>query len=68
MIIRWLAVGALVLMSLTPAKAADDEQGKACLLACQEKLKKDGTWTTAPRGICRRQCDYWVGAPPEVKR
>ena len=68
MIVRILMLGALALIFLTPANAADDGAGKACLLSCQTKLKQDGLWTTVRRGHCRRQCDYWVGAPPDAPR
>jgi len=68
MIVRLAMVVALALISLAPAYAADDEQGKECLLSCQAKLKRDGLWNSVRRGYCRRQCDYWVGAPPDAPR
>jgi hypothetical protein len=55
-------------LPFTPARAADDKKGAACLVSCQTKLKRAGLWTSYPRGYCRSQCDYFVGAPPDVKR
>ena len=68
MIARLLVLTILAALSFTPANAADDKKGEACLLNCQTKLKKAGLWTSYPRGYCRRQCDYFVGAPQDVKR
>jgi len=68
MIARLLVLGTLALLAFMPANAADDKKGEACLLNCQTKLKAAGLWTSYPRGYCRRQCDYFVGAPADVKR
>jgi hypothetical protein len=59
---------AAAMVCFSRANAADDKVGAACLLNCQTKLKKEGLWTSYPRGYCRRQCDYFVGAPPDVHR
>jgi hypothetical protein len=68
MLTRLMVVGTLSLFWLASAKAADNKEGAACLLKCQTKLKQAGLWESYPRGHCRRQCDYFVGAPPDVRR
>jgi hypothetical protein len=68
MIARLILVAAVAFFSFKPAIAANDREGKACLLHCQTDLKSRGLWTSYPRGYCRKQCDYWVGAPPDFHR
>lgn len=60
-------VALLMLPVLTVVADAASRAG-ICFLNCQETLKKNGTWSSYPRGYCRRKCNYWVGAPPDVRR
>jgi hypothetical protein len=61
---------AIVITSLAvmPARAADNAAGARCLQNCQAELKRAGKWESYPRGYCRRKCDYFVGAAPDVRR
>jgi hypothetical protein len=62
MMVRLLVLGTLALLSFTPANAANDSAGAACLQSCRTNLKKSGQWNSYPSGYCRSKCDYSVGA------
>jgi hypothetical protein len=59
------------MLAFTTAGGANAESFKAkavCFKNCQTELKSAGTWNSLPKGYCRRRCDYWIGAPPDVRR
>jgi hypothetical protein len=56
MIARLLMLGAVALLSFTPANAADDKA--TCLASCRANLKKTGLWNAYPYGYCRSKCGY----------
>jgi hypothetical protein len=67
MIVRILVLGALALLALAPANAANDKAGAACLQSCRTNLKKAGLWSSYPYGYCRNKCDYWKGAEADKR-
>jgi hypothetical protein len=67
MIGRLLGAVALVSLCLTPADAANDKAGAACLQGCRTNLKKAGLWNSYPYGYCRNKCDYWAGAEKDKR-
>jgi hypothetical protein len=67
MTIRLLTLVALALLSFTPANAANDKAGAACLQSCRTNLKKAGLWSSYPYGYCRNKCGYWVGAEADKR-
>jgi len=61
----FVAASVLALSTTADAKSSG---GRACFNKCRAELKRAGTWNSYPRGYCRRKCDYWAGAPPDVHR
>jgi hypothetical protein len=55
------------LLSFTPANAANDRAGAACLQSCRTDLQKAGKWSSYPYGYCRNKCDYWAGADKDKR-
>jgi hypothetical protein len=35
---------------------AVQKNGPVCLESCRTRLKANGTWSSFPRGYCRREC------------
>jgi hypothetical protein len=61
-----VTLAALLITLASPAGAAGGE--KACFESCRAELIRAGTFSSYPRGYCRRKCGYWVGAPADVRR
>jgi hypothetical protein len=67
MIARVLVLGTFALLYFTPANAANDKDGAACLQSCRTNLKKAGLWSSYPYGYCRNKCGYWAGAEKDKR-